>query len=436
MESIIIWGFALLVCAAIVVYYARNVSHGHRQNHEDRAEAKALGIDRPRAQHPMVDLSRCIGCGSCIAACPEGGVLGLINGKASIINGLRCVGHGRCAEACPVEAVTIGMGNVQHRDDLPRLDKQFQTNIPGLYIVGELGGLALIKNAIHQGTLAARAIAADRKRAPGVPAIPDLVVVGAGPAGLATALEAIRLGLKPLLLDRAAAGGTLLRYPRKKLVLTQPIEIPTYGWLRKPEYAKEALLEIWHESMARARLEVTSGVNVTHVQPVGDGFEVVSEQGRFSGRNVVLALGRGGTPRKLEVPGEDLPKIFYQLEDASQFQSDHLLVVGGGDSAVEAAMALGRQPGNTVTLSYRKHKFFRIKRRNAERLEQAVASGQVRLLTQSEVLAIRADQVLLQTPTGELELRNDYVFAFTGGIPPFALLHKCGIAFGMREEAA
>lgn len=436
MESVIIWGVAFLISAAIVVYYARDVSHGHRQNHEDRAEAKALGIDKPRAQHPMVDLSRCIGCGSCVDACPEGGVLGLINGKATIINGLRCVGHGRCADACPVEAVTIGMGNVAHRDDLPRLDEHYQTNIPGLYIVGELGGLALIKNAIHQGTLAARAIFADLKRAQGAGELCDVIIVGAGPAGLATALEATRLGLKPMLLDQKDAGGTILRYPRKKLVLTQPIEIPTYGWLRKPEYTKEALLEIWQESIARAKLEIHSGVNVTQIRRFASGFEVISDQACFLGKRVVLALGRGGTPRKLDVPGEELPKVFYQLQDASQFQNDHLLVVGGGDSAVEAAMALGSQTGNTVTLSYRKNKFFRIKRRNSERLEQAVQRGQVRLLMQSEVLEIKEKQVVLGTPTGNVELPNSYVFAFTGGIPPFALLQECGIAFGAQEEAA
>ncbi len=436
MESVIIWGLAFLVSAAIVVYYAKGVSKGHRQNHVDRAEAKALGIDKPRAQHPMVNLSRCIGCGSCVDACPEGGVLGLINGKAAIINGLRCVGHGRCAEACPVEAVTIGMGNVAQRDDLPCLDEDYQTNIPGLYIVGELGGLALIKNAIHQGAQAARAIAADHKRTQGSSGFCDVIIVGAGPAGLSTALEATRLGLKPMLLDQKDAGGTILRYPRKKLVLTQPIEIPTYGWLRKPEYTKEALLEIWQQSIARARLEIHAGINVTQIRQVSGGFEVISEQTSFPGKRVVLALGRGGTPRKLEVPGEELPKVFYQLQDAAQFQNDHLLVVGGGDSAVEAAMALGSQTGNTVTLSYRKTKFFRIKRRNSERLEQAVQRGEVRLLTQSELLEIREKHVVMRTPTGDFELPNHYVFAFTGGIPPFALLQQCGIAFGAQEEAA
>jgi len=390
-------------------------------------------VDKPRAQHPMVDVSRCIGCGSCVKACPEGGVLGLINGKAAIINGLRCVGHGLCADACPVEAVVIGMGDVSQRDDLPQLDGHYESNVPGVFIVGELGGLALIKNAIMQGTLAARAIASQLEARDPLPDTWDLLVVGAGPAGMATALEAHRLGLKPLLLDSKEPGGTILHYPRKKLVLTRPIEIPTYGWLTNPEYPKEQLLEIWSQALGSAQLEIRSNARVSDVQAAGDLLKVSAGDQQFLARRVVLAMGRGGTPRKLGVPGEGLEKVFYQLLDASQFQGDAVLVVGGGDSAVEAAISLGSQGGNTVHLSYRNPKFIRIKRRNAKHLEEAVALGQVTLLTPSKLQSITPDEVVLETSEGSKCLRNDYVFVFAGGVPPFDLLKKVGISFGGVE---
>ena len=432
-ESLLIWTAVLAMCGGIVIAHVGKHRRKERKNLYGKREAVELKLDQPPAQHPMVDTSLCIGCGSCVDACPEGGVLGLINGKATIINGLRCVGHGRCAEACPVEAVTIGLGDLSTREDIPQTDNQHQTNIPGLYIAGELGGLALVKNAVHQATKVVHAIASEMKPG-GVDEIEDLVVVGAGPAGLSAALAAKEKGFSCLILEQEAAGGTILQYPRKKMMLTQPVEIPLYGWLKRPQYAKEELLAIWHRIIESQELRISRGEILDNVLPDPAGFEVVTSKGRYRARRVILALGRRGTPRKLGAPGEDRAKVMYKLIDAGQYSGDHLLLVGGGDSAVEAAVALSRQAGNTVTISYRKHKFFRIKKRNLEALDEAVANGSIRVIYNSNVVSIDELAVLLKTETGDLDLRNDFVFIFAGGIPPFGLLKKIGIAFGGEHE--
>jgi thioredoxin reductase len=395
-----------------------------------------MGADRPTAQHPVIDELSCVGCGSCVDACPEGDVLGVVGGRAVIVNGLRCIGHGLCAEACPVGAITVALADVAERDDIPALDEHNQTSVPGIYIAGELGGFALIRNAILQGRQVVEHIAS-QVTPTAESDVDDIVVVGAGPAGITAALTAKKHGLSCRILDREDVGGTVLQYPRRKLVLTQPVEIPLYGLLDEHEYTKERLLEIWTEIRARHQLRTEVGQTVTDVKRVGDRFEVQATSGVFRGRFVVLALGRRGAPRKLGVPGEELPKVMYKLLDAGSFTNLRVLVVGGGDSAVEAAVALARQPGNTVTLSYRKPKLMRIKKRNAERIEPLLSAGQIHREFESDVLAIGEKSVRLRTAAGEKEIANDHVFIFAGGEPPFPLLHKVGIVFrGASRSAA
>ncbi len=429
MEAIFIWSATLLLTVLTLWLYlsrTRKTERVHRGAHE---EAVSLGINKPQAQHPMVDISRCIGCGSCVAACPEGGVLGLVGGKATIINGLRCVGHGKCAEACPVEAVKIGLGDLSQRSDLPLLGPDCQTNVAGIYIVGELGGLALVKNAVQQGVKAVEAMAREFQPA-GDGCIHDLVVVGAGPAGLSAALASMERGFHTHVLDQEDAGGTILQYPRKKMMLTQPVEIPMYGWLKKNQYAKEELLEIWHGIIRKHEVSISRGEVLEQVYRRDHCFEVKTSKGSHYAFRVILALGRRGSPRKLGVPGEERGKVMYKLIDACNYENEDLLVVGGGDSAVEAAIALARQEGNRVTLSYRKSKFFRIKQLNLENIERAMRDGLVEVIFNSELESIEERGVRLKTEDGSREIPNDYVFIFAGGIPPYGLLKKIGIAFG------
>jgi thioredoxin reductase len=391
------------------------------------------------AQYPFIDRERCIGCGTCVTVCPEGDVLGIVGGVAVVINGLRCVGHALCEEACPVGSIEVGLGDLESRSDIPQLDEHHETNVPGLFIAGELGGLSLIRNAIEQGERAVEHIAERIHRRPrGVSReLLDLVIVGAGPAGLSAALAARRHGLSHLVLEKEDGfGGTLLHYPRRKLVLTRPVELPLAGRLRRSEYTKEELLELLTETVERFEVPLRFGERVVDIRRggagsgLGDGFIVTATSGRFLSRFVLLALGRRGTPRKLGVRGEELSKVMYQLRDAESYRGERVLVVGGGDSAVEAAMGLAHQPGTTVALSYRKPRFFRIKKKNQERLEKLVAAGKILPLTSSEVLEIEPRRVRLRVEGGEVSLSNDYVFVFIGGEPPFPLLERAGVGWG------
>ena len=430
-EELIIWGAAGFFVLVMTLPPILKFRKQKVLSVKEREEAVALGINKPIAQFPIVNQQICIGCGSCIDACPEGGVLALVSGKAAIVNGIRCIGHGECAMACPVEGITMGLGDLSKREDIPSLDGEFETNIPGLFVIGELGGMALIRNAIIQGSQVVKKLAEGyQKREHAL----DLCIVGAGPAGLTAALAAKQEGLSFCLIDQQKAGGTILQYPKKKLVLTQPVEIPLYGTLKKREYRKEELLDIWNDITREHEINVCTGHILQDVQPNQGGFIVTTQLEEIHARQVILALGRRGTPRKLGIPGEKLPKVFYKLIDASIFKDNAILIVGGGDSAVEAAMALARQKGNHVTIAYRKHKFFRTKKRNMERLEKTQKKYPIDFEFNTAVVEICDSHVVLKTGEREKQVPNDFVFIFAGGIPPFQLLKKAGITFGGHKS--
>jgi len=440
LESTLIWGLALLVVVLVVLPYALAFRRRRRADRLRLEEARALGINRPIAQFPFVDAASCIGCGACARACPEGDVLGVVGGVAVVINGLRCVGHGRCADACPVGAIEVGLGDLKGRRDLPLLTPDLESSVPGIFVAGELSGLALIRNAIAQGGTVIETIAArlqrcgDRARDDEVA---DVVVVGAGPAGIAAALAARERGLRALVVDQGAGlGGTILHFPSRKLVLTRPVALPGGGALEREEYTKEEVLELLAGEIGRRRLDLRYGERLESIEPLGDELAVRTSAGLHRGRTVVLALGRRGTPRKLGVPGEDSAKVMYQLRDAESYRGQSILVVGGGDSAVEAAIGLARQTGNRVTISYRKDAFYRIKQKNQKAIESLIARGRVRAAFETEVAAIAPDHVMLRAGTATERVENDYVFVLIGGEPPFELLRRIGLRFGGDPSAA
>jgi len=428
-ESVLIWGAALLIAGLIVLPYLLRFRRRVKLDRERKEEAAALGIDKPAAQFPYIDPSRCIGCGACVKACPEGDVLGVVGGTAVVVNGLKCVGHGRCEEACPVGAIQVGLGDLKSREDVPLLDDHYQTTVPGIYIVGELGGLSLVRNAAFQG----RRVIEHLPRGEKTPGILDVAIVGAGPAGLSAGLTAATSGFSYAVFEREETlGGSLLHYPRRKMVLTQRVELPPWGALDREEYSKEVLLDLFEGLVRDHTLDVRFGEAVQEVTREDDGtFLLRTARGEeVRTRAVVLALGRRGTPRKLGVPGEELSKVMYRLMDAEGYRDQKILVVGGGDSAAEAAIGLSCQSGNVVTLSYRRDKLVRLKKKNQDALDALLASGRIKPLFGSQPVEIGPDRVKLKVKEQEVELANDWVFVFAGGVPPFDFLKKLGVRFG------
>ncbi len=390
-------------------------------------ENRNAGLTEPASLHPVIDPRKCMGCGSCVSACPESNVLGLIQGKAHLIHPTHCIGHGACKLACPMDAITLVFGSEKRGVDIPQVQPNFETNMPGIFIAGELGGMGLIRNAVEQGRQALESI----RKVKGVGKASgewlDLAIVGAGPAGFAASLGALEHKLKYVTLEQDSLGGTVAHFPRGKLVMTAPVQLPMVGKVKFTETTKEELLEFWQG------VEKTTGLSINYLERVeniiadGDGYRIETSRNHYKARTVLLAIGRRGTPRKLGVPGEDLEKVVYRLIDPEQYRGQHVLVVGGGDSALEAATSIAEQPGTRVSLSYRSEAFSRAKEKNRNKVEQAVSAGRLNVLFKSKVTEILEREVKLDHDGQPVELRNDAVIVSAGGILPTPFLKNIGI---------
>lgn len=415
---------------AIFAWYLR----AHRQKEEASIRAAEEAIEasmtEPPSLHPVIDPLKCVGCRSCVNACPEHHshpVLGMIRGKARLIAPANCIGHGACKRACPVDAIELVFGTERRGIDIPTVLPNFETNVPGIFIAGELGGMGLIRNAIEQGRQALESVleldgigSGDRY---------DVVIVGSGPAGFAASLRAMEAGLRFVTVEQDSLGGTVAHFPRGKLVMTQPADLPIVGRMKFTETSKERLLEFWQGVEAKTRLQVNYNERVTDVVPAdtGDGFTVTTTRCSYNSRAVLLTIGRRGTPRQLGVPGEEQGKVVYRLIDPTEYEGQHVLVVGGGDSALEAAHSIADIPGTTVTLSYRSAAFSRAKAANRARVEQLAAAGRMRVLMESNVREIRDNEVVIEYQGKAYKLPNQGVIVCAGGILPTGFLKSIGV---------
>ncbi len=433
----------LLIAFVVTLFFVRRYlkeQELREARSKEAAKKGSLRSDGPQSQHPHIDTANCIGCATCTTVCPEGDVLAMLGGQAVIVNGYKCIGHSLCAEACPVGAITMVMASPSMGADLPQLTHEFETSVANMFIVGELGGLALIKNAINQGRECADIIAA---RIPGLRKgksssdVLDALIVGAGPGGISASLRAIEKKLNYITVDEGEVGGTVSKYPRQKLVMTSPVELPLYGKFKKTELSKEDLLAVWTEILKKAEFKFRKGEKVEDIKKGEDGvFTVTTTKGEHRSHTVVLAIGKGGIPRKLGVKGEDLPKVMYRLIEADHYINKKILVVGGGDSAIEAAMGLAHQVGNQVTLSYRKECFTRIKDRNDKRIQECIQKGKINVIFNSMPVEFKEKSVLLEVNGKTQEIPNDFVWIFAGGEPPTAFLKKVGVRVGLRDMTA
>jgi thioredoxin reductase/NAD-dependent dihydropyrimidine dehydrogenase PreA subunit len=387
----------------------------------------ALGEVVPDTIHPVVDPVKCIGSGACVRACPEKEILAVVHGQAKLINPLACVGHSACVDGCPVDAIRLVFGTSERGVDLPRVDASFQTTRLGLYVIGELSGMGLIRNAIRQGREAAEHAVASGRR--GDPAAFDAVVVGAGPAGISATLRLLEGGMRVKLVEREAFGGTIRHYPRAKVTMTGTLEIPIFGAVRRKKMTKEELIELWEKIRAQTNLPVETGVLVEGVSEESPAiWTLQTSKGPLRAANVFLALGRRGSPKRLEVPGEDAPKVFYRLLEPREFQAQDVLVVGGGNAAVESALSLADSGVcKSVTISYRRNAFARCRAENRERIDVAIRRGRVKPLMPSTVEEIRARDVVLRVGEGTTALPNDSVIVQVGGTTPRELLSRFGV---------
>ena len=413
----------LLPFMAVMFFYFLNRRRKESAAIAQFKEVLDAGLTEPSSLHPAIDAHKCLGSASCVTACPEEAI-GIINGKAVLINPTVCIGHGACMAACPHGAITLVFGTEKRGMDIPQINPNFETNVPGIFIAGELGGMGLIRKAATQGSQAMEAIS----KLKGSDNPLDVVIIGAGPAGLSATLGAIEKKLRSVTIEQEASlGGAIFQYPRNKVAMTAPVKLPIVGLIEMDEISKEALLEFWNGVVKKTGMKIHFNERMETIAKTDQGFMVKTTRQTYQTRAVLLAIGRRGTPRKLGVPGEELPKVVYHLIDPEQYRNMRVLVVGGGDSALEAAIAIAEQPGTSVAISYRSEAFGRGKAKNRERLQAMEAQGKIKVLLKSNVKLVLPGKVHLEQNGQLIELANDAIIVCAGGILPTPFLKEIGV---------
>ncbi len=422
-ENVITYGTIALITAIVLFFYLKKQKKISHITKKKIKRARELGFHEPVSLHPVINYDICIGSGACVTACPEHDVLGMVNGRARTINASRCVGHGACFHACPLQAITLVIGTEKRGVELPHVSPEYETNVPGIFIAGELGGMGLIKNSVEQGKQAIQNIS--KKLKSRGDAQYDVAIIGAGPAGIAATLQCVKLNLKYLTLEQDTIGGTVYSFPRKKIVMTSPMELPMYGKVKFTETSKDELIGLWKSLLDKYNISINESEKVDDIHSNGNIFRIITNKNEYTAKTVLLAIGRRGTPRKLGVKGENKPKVFYRLLDPEIIENEDILVVGGGDSAVESAMLLAEQ--NRVAISYRNNAFKRVKPNNFERINDHIKKGKIKVYFNSNVKEIKDDSVILASDNDEFEIKNSLVYVFIGGLLPTSFLEQIGI---------
>ncbi|VAW90821.1 Thioredoxin reductase [hydrothermal vent metagenome] len=414
---------ALTLPLLFIFLFFRSKKRGSTKSEKKLNANITAGLNEPSSLHPVFNPNRCIGSAACVPACPEGNIIGLIHGKAQLINPSKCIGHGACQAACPFDAINLVFGTEKRGIDIPSVRENFETNIPGLFIAGELGGMGLIRNAVTQGSKAIHYITKRVNKSNKL----DVVIIGAGPAGFSATLAAHEKNMRYKTLEQDSLGGTVYNFPRGKLVMTAPVVLPIIGSVKIFETTKEKLLLFWQNIEKKTGIKINYKEKMDNIKRTTEGFIVTTSKAEYETNSVLLTIGRRGTPRKLNVVGEDKAKVVYQLKEPEDYQGKHVLVVGGGDSALEAATSLAEIESCNVTISYRNPNFSRAKQKNQVNISQMINSGKITALMSSSVKQITDDQVELVQDESQIIIQNQAVLVCVGGILPTSFLKQLGI---------
>jgi putative YpdA family bacillithiol system oxidoreductase len=409
--------FCVLISAAV---------SGLRRRLQD---ARLQNAKRKLLIHSIND-DRCTGCDACVSVCPTD-VLELRHNKSRVARMGDCIQCEQCVSACPTTALVMHYeGTKPPPIRLPQLDEFYQA-APGLYLIGEAGGKPLVKNASNLGRAVVEHMLKSglRKNGAGNGQV-DVLIVGSGPGGLSAALSCVQHGLSYALIEKdELVAATIARWPKGKECMAEPYDVKTVGLLPVFDSSKDELLAAWRTILDKHRVHVSTRETVEDVQRDTRGwFNVKTNKQVYSAQRVVLSIGTRGKPRKLGVPGEHLPKVTALLTDPADHRGQRVLVVGGGDSAVEAAIALA-ETAQRVTLSYRGKQLSRCKAKNRQKLDEVVKAGRVVLRFGTQVSEIKNDVVMLKSGEQFEQLANDHVFACIGGDAPVKWLESVGVKF-------
>ena len=424
-------GLAIAVMALFTVIGARR----HRLGHAQPSPMPGVSI----LVHDIND-DRCTGCDACVAVCPTN-VLDLVSNKSRVLRFHDCIQCEACMWACPTEAlVMFREGSEPPPLKVPELDDSYQTAIPGQYLIGEVAGKPLVKNAANLGRgvvehMLKHGMQPGALRGEGPNAF-DVAIVGSGPGGLSAALTCIQRGLSYVILEKEQLiASTIARYPKGKLVMAEPYESLNLSLLPVFDSSKEQIIPIWRELIERVGLKIRQGEAVESATRKPDGtFDVRTTVAAYRAQRVILATGTRGKPRTLQVPGENLPKVANLLDDPDDWRGKDVLVVGGGDSAVEAALALA-DAGARVIISYRGKSFNRAQPKNKQAIESYAAQNRLKAKYQSQVVSFEPQNVIIALADGsQKRYPNTGAFVLIGADPPVTWLEKMGVRFVLRPH--